>query len=463
MNEHCGDIRRSDELASRRQRVASRNKRALLYALAFVLDLTAIILGYLMALAIRPERWLEAGGQPIVLIALPVFVLIAIAREVHSVETLQDRALGAKRSLGALGATALVVMGLSFMVDADDISRVGFFLTFFGAALFMVIGKLLVDLIFRVLMGGRALTTIVLKDGLDVALEDRDDYLVDVGALALWPDPDHPAMIDELSRIVAPFDRVIIACRFDRREVWSTFLKGHDVGGEIVLDRSLLHGAVAIGQFDGHETLVVSLGPLNFFNRLQKRLFDLIAASAAMIALAPLFAIIAVAIKLDSPGPVFFRQLRVGQGNRQFRIFKFRSMRSEKSDVSGSQSTSREDHRITRVGRLIRRTSIDELPQLINVLKGEMSMVGPRPHALGSRAGNRLFWQASEAYWMRHALKPGLTGLAQIRGYRGATDTEDDLQMRVRCDLEYLSNWSLWTDVKIMLKTLPVLVHKNAY
>jgi lipopolysaccharide/colanic/teichoic acid biosynthesis glycosyltransferase len=138
-------------------------------------------------------------------------------------------------------------------------------------------------------------------------------------------------------------------------------------------------------------------------------------------------------------------------------------MYHDRSDQAGGKSTCKWDDRITPVGRVIRRTSIDELPQLINVLLGEMSMVGPRPHALGSTAGNALFWQASEQYWLRHALKPGITGLAQIRGYRGATQSVEDLDRRVRCDLEYLADWSLWKDVIILLKTFRVVIHKNAY
>jgi lipopolysaccharide/colanic/teichoic acid biosynthesis glycosyltransferase len=146
-----------------------------------------------------------------------------------------------------------------------------------------------------------------------------------------------------------------------------------------------------------------------------------------------------------------------------FKVLKFRSMRVEKSDGEGQTSASREDDRITRVGKFIRKTSIDELPQLINVLVGDMSCVGPRPHALGSRAEDKLFWEIDERYWHRHAAKPGLTGLAQVRGFRGATVRESDLTYRLQADLEYLSHWSIWKDIKIMVMTLGVLVHKNAY
>jgi lipopolysaccharide/colanic/teichoic acid biosynthesis glycosyltransferase len=118
---------------------------------------------------------------------------------------------------------------------------------------------------------------------------------------------------------------------------------------------------------------------------------------------------------------------------------------------------------VTPIGRFIRRTSIDELPQLLNVLRGEMSLVGPRPHAVGSQAGDKLFWRIDAAYWNRHSLKPGLTGLAQIRGFRGATEEEADLQNRLDADLEYIRTWSPWGDALIVLKTLGVLVHRQAF
>lgn len=146
-----------------------------------------------------------------------------------------------------------------------------------------------------------------------------------------------------------------------------------------------------------------------------------------------------------------------------FRMFKFRSMRVDLSDNTGTRSTSRNDDRVTRVGKFIRSTSIDELPQLLNVLKGDMSIVGPRPHALGSRAADKLFWEVDQRYWHRHAAKPGLTGLAQVRGYRGATLYEDDLRNRLQADLEYLEHWSIWRDIKIILLTFRVLLHRNAF
>ena len=444
------------------QGLPAREKRIYLYLLSLLFDCGALVVGYLVALGFRDNAWLVAGDQPIIVLALPVFLMFEIAREVQSVESLESRALGTQRALGALLAASLIVLALTFLIKAEDISRLGYLIMFGVAALVIVVGKLVLDLVFSRWMGGLATATVVVEDGLHTKPLPGCDY-VDVEAMGLWPDLDAPSSIDALSRIIAPYDRVIISCHFERRPAWATFLKSQDVGGEILLDRDLLHGAVAIGAYGTDDTLILSRGPLSLTNRLQKRAFDLVVSLVALVVFAPLMLVVAILIKLESRGPIFFRQVRVGEGNRQFLILKFRSMRLENADSDGKVSTQRDDPRITRVGKFIRRTSIDELPQLINVIRGEMSIVGPRPHALGSLAGENLFWEVTHAYWIRHALKPGITGLAQIRGFRGSTDSAEDLEHRVRADLEYVSNWSLAQDLLILLRTTKVLVHKNAY
>lgn len=440
----------------------SRDKRTILYAVSLLLDIASMLGGYGLALFVREPQWLESGGVALITVAMPMFIMFEIAREVQSEESLNNRVLAIQRSIGALSATALVVIGLTFLFGSEELSRLGFMVTFGGAAFFIIISKILVDLLFKRILNGSATTTILLLDGLAANPEEGVDVL-NVGEAGLWPDLQRPEMIDSLSRIIASYDRVVIACRFDHRSAWATFLKGHDVGGEILLDRDLLHGAVAIGEYSSQDTIVISRGPLNLTHRLQKRILDFSFASVAILFLSPLLLLVAAAIKYDSPGPIMFRQTRVGQGNRQFKIYKFRSMFADSGDLRGDTSASRNDNRITKVGRFIRKTSIDELPQLLNVLRGDMSLVGPRPHALGSLAGNDLFWQASKQYWLRHALKPGITGLAQIRGFRGATHEVDDLEQRVRCDLEYLTNWSIGLDIMILIKTFRVVIHKNAY
>jgi lipopolysaccharide/colanic/teichoic acid biosynthesis glycosyltransferase len=270
-------------------------------------------------------------------------------------------------------------------------------------------------------------------------------------------------MVQRFSRLLSGADRVIVACPREACSRWADMLKGANVCGEILADEVQSVGAVGVDRFADRTTLVVSSGPLSMQQSFFKRLFDLVLAVPITIFFAPLLIVVAIAIKIDSPGPVLFRQPRVGQGNRMFDVYKFRSMVSTMSDALGSQSTLRDDARITRVGRFIRRTSIDELPQLFNVLGGSMSLVGPRPHAIGSCAGPALFWDIDNRYGHRHLLKPGITGLAQIRGYRGTVHQPDDLSRRLQADLEYINGWSIWRDIVILFKTFNVVVHPNAY
>lgn len=193
----------------------------------------------------------------------------------------------------------------------------------------------------------------------------------------------------------------------------------------------------------------VQSAPLGPVERLIKRGFDVSFASAALILLSPMLLLVAIAIKLDSPGPVFFLQRRLGRGNQQFSIVKFRSMRVLEDGPMVRQAT-RGDERITRVGAFIRATSIDELPQFWNVLRGEMSVVGPRPHAV---AHDELFDALIAEYASRRHVKPGITGWAQVNGSRGETPTVDLMERRVRHDRWYIDNWSLWFDVKIVIRT----------
>ncbi len=210
--------------------------------------------------------------------------------------------------------------------------------------------------------------------------------------------------------------------------------------------------------------LVMSEPPLQGWAPFYKRCEDIVLAALCLLLLAPLMAAVAVAIKLDSPGPVLFRQKRYGYNQKLIEVYKFRSMYADMADRDARVQTVRGDRRITRVGRLIRMTSLDELPQLFNVLAGSMSMVGPRPHATETRAANVRFEDAVAQYVARHKVKPGITGLAQIYGYRGETDTIEKIQKRVEYDLAYIENWSVWFDLYILARTVPaVLSMKSAY
>jgi putative colanic acid biosynthesis UDP-glucose lipid carrier transferase len=197
--------------------------------------------------------------------------------------------------------------------------------------------------------------------------------------------------------------------------------------------------------------------PLSRMERVVKRAMDIALASVALLGIWPLLAMVAILIKLDSPGPVIFAQKRVGENGKIFRIFKFRSMRvMDDGDVV--KQACRNDDRVTLIGRWLRSTSIDELPQLFNILKGDMSVVGPRPHAV---AHDNKYRTVVPDYTMRHRMKPGLTGLAQVTGYRGETSTCDLMAKRVEFDLWYISNWSLWLDLTIIVRTVFALRHTS--
>jgi exopolysaccharide biosynthesis polyprenyl glycosylphosphotransferase len=190
---------------------------------------------------------------------------------------------------------------------------------------------------------------------------------------------------------------------------------------------------------------------------------DKVIAAVCMGALLPPMAVIAIAIKLESTGPVLFKQLRLGAGNVQFYMFKFRTMYADQADPLGQELTRAEDPRVTRVGRFLRRMSLDELPQLFNVLRGEMSLVGPRPHALAAKADGIAYALAVDNYPIRHRMKPGITGWAQVNGYRGETRTIEQIRRRVEYDLYYIQNWSLWFDLVILARTvLAVFSRTNA-
>ncbi len=187
---------------------------------------------------------------------------------------------------------------------------------------------------------------------------------------------------------------------------------------------------------------------------ISKRLLDVVLSGIALAFLFPLFAIIAAAIKVTSPGPVFFVQEREGLNGRRFRCFKFRSMHVASGDVTGVTQTVKDDPRVFGLGKLLRRTSIDELPQLINVLIGDMSLVGPRPHVPGMRAGGMLYRELVPYYDTRLVVAPGITGWAQVNGLRGPTDNAVHAKARIDHDIAYVANYSLWLDVKIILMTV---------
>jgi Undecaprenyl-phosphate glucose phosphotransferase len=228
-----------------------------------------------------------------------------------------------------------------------------------------------------------------------------------------------------------------------------------------------------LGSFHFREARVSSISGLPFLNLRDrpisggsatvKRIEDLALASLLLLMLGPLMLLLALVVRLDSAGPALFVQTRLGFNHRVIRVRKFRSMRVDEADAAGRWQAVRQDPRVTRFGRWLRRTSLDELPQLLNVLAGDMSLVGPRPHALDTRAAGEPFDQAVADYAARHRVKPGITGWAQIHGWRGETDTVEKLRQRVAHDMHYIDNWSIGLDLTILLRTASILRGPQAF
>jgi Undecaprenyl-phosphate glucose phosphotransferase len=209
-----------------------------------------------------------------------------------------------------------------------------------------------------------------------------------------------------------------------------------------------------ISSVGSNPVVLIEERPLKDWRAGKKLAFDLVIGSLVLLVLSPLLALIALAIRLDSPGPVLFRQPRLGFNNRLFTCYKFRTMHHGMTDLLGDRQATRDDPRVTRLGKWLRALSLDELPQLLNVMQGNMSLVGPRPHPPNTRAADKLFTDVVAKYAFRHRVKPGITGWAQVNGWRGETRTIEQIENRVACDLAYIENWSVWFDLRIMLLTI---------
>jgi Undecaprenyl-phosphate glucose phosphotransferase len=276
---------------------------------------------------------------------------------------------------------------------------------------------------------------------------------------AIGLDPTSVRQMIDACRKLRPDDIVILAGAMDlaRSARLADALSELPVALHVLpVEAGELLGSARLGEIGALMTVQLLRPPLTAVDRFVKRTFDLVAAGLGVILLSPLLLVVAGAIKLDSRGPAFFRQTRHGYNNEAIKVFKFRSMTAMEEGDACRQAT-KDDDRVTRIGRVIRRTNIDELPQLFNVLLGQMSLVGPRPHPI---ALNILFQQQISPLSRRHNVKPGMTGWAQINGYRGETDTLEKMQRRFECDMYYIDNWSFLLDLKIILMTL---FSKQAY
>ncbi|WP_340264219.1 exopolysaccharide biosynthesis polyprenyl glycosylphosphotransferase [Sphingobium mellinum] len=441
--------------------------RARLYLLCLLGDLAGLFLSFLVA----NQLVLGAiGGEPgkphgLVMFAMiaPLYILLAVQGGAYGIHMLEDIRRGIVRGLLALLQAALLMLLIVYLGKiAEQLSRLTFVTGLSFSAISVALVRLAIERLGARLLGEVPHLTAVIMDGVRIDTRPHME-VIDAASADLHPERHDADMAARLAAAVGMAERVIVACPMDRMDDWSIALKSLSARGEIVVPELLRFAPARVDEFDGQPTIIVAGGPFQFRDRIIKRIFDILLATGATLALSPVLILAALAVKLTSPGPVIFRQPRIGRDARPFNIYKFRSMRAEASDRKADKLTARDDDRVTAVGRFLRRTSIDELPQLFNVLRGDMSIVGPRPHAAAAKAGDSLYWEVDDRYWERHCIKPGMTGLAQVRGHRGSTDHHQDLIDRLQSDLEYVTKWSIWRDLRIIVATIGVLVHHKAY
>lgn len=443
-----------------------RNKERLrvrYYALLALADAVVIAFGFLLANYLYLNDWLASHGIAMLTVLVPIYYGISALSGAYNGAVLSDPRTSAFNAAKALlvATASLLIIAYSFKVGAT-FSR---FIFWAGTALtgaLLVIMRLWLGRAILRWLGGSPFSLVLIRDGGGLPASNGD---IEINAAEIGFDPrtDDPLQFDLLAKIVAHADRVLVLCSDDRVASWAHVLKCMAVDGEIFAPDVDRVSMIGVGRYEEHRTIVVSAGPLHFRDRVIKRMFDIVVSTGLLIALAPVFLAIAIAIRLESAGPLLFRQQRIGRDNVLFNMLKFRSMHHDQADSTASVLTTRSDSRVTKVGNFIRKNSLDELPQLVNVLAGDMSIVGPRPHALSARAAEQLYWEIDDRYRHRHAVKPGVTGLAQVRGYRGATVLKSDLTNRLTSDLEYVRDWSLSKDLWILFRTVFVLRHDNAF
>jgi len=440
--------------------------RLRLYIVSILIDIAVLGLGFAFSnLLVLHSLWGEPGkphGLVMFAMIAPVYALIAINGGVYGIRMIGNRRASAVKAVWCLAQAAMLMLLIVYLGKiAEQLSRLTFIVGLGVSAIGLVLARRLIGRIGLAMVGMVPHTTVLLVDGVEIHIP-REAERIDAATLGLDPEQRDAAMAARLARGVGWAERVVVACPPERIEAWRVALAALSAKGEILVPELRRFAPAKVGVFDGYPTVVVAGGPLLFRDRLFKRLFDLAISCAAILLLSPVLLIAALAVKLSGPGPVFFRQQRIGKDARPFLIMKFRTMHAAQTDQRAEKLTERDDPRVTRVGAFLRRTSIDELPQLFNVLWGDMSIVGPRPHAPAAKAADALYWEVDERYWARHCIKPGMTGLAQVRGHRGPTDRREDLVNRLQSDLEYVTNWSIWRDLRIIVATLGVLTHDNA-
>ena len=456
-----------------------------------MVEFLTVILAGVVALILWVGE-IGTGGLPdyyrTMLMGALIFALVAEVMGAYDVDCHFSLRLAWQRVLGSWGVTGLFLVTIGFLVKiSEDFSR-GWAVTWFVTGVFMVAAtRAAMTVWIRRLKGQGIFNSRVAIYGASAQGQQLAQYIrgnprLTISLVGFFDDRRDgrvPVIVEDLpvfgtaDDLVAMIrdglvDQVIVALP------WSASARIQQVAQKFVLTPVRIRLAPDMANFAFAHRPLVLLGhmpvitlferPISGTDAVVKRIEDLVLTSIILLFLWPIMLLAAIAVKLDSPGPVFFRQPREGFNNQRFDVLKFRSMTVDDCQTDHVQQAQRGDSRITRVGRIIRATSIDELPQLLNVLKGDMSLVGPRPHAPSTRAAGRLFHEVVQSYAARHKVKPGITGWAQVCGWRGETDTEEKLVKRLEHDLHYIENWSVSFDLYILLRTIgAVLFPKNAF
>ncbi|MHA6298945.1 undecaprenyl-phosphate glucose phosphotransferase [Devosia sp. CAU 1758] len=445
------------------------------------------LLGYAIHVAyIEPPQ--DGFYIPVILASALVANIAFNAARSHRIIVYRSHVSQIGRVLGAwAGVMMLLMVGIFFFKAGDLVSRVWLLAWFVaGAALLVAYRLLLRVLVLRWTGEGRLKRrTVIVGGGADAALlieQIQAGSDKDINLLGLFDDregersPDMVSGCHKLGKVAeliefarrTPIDLVIVSMPLSaEKRVLDMLTQLWVLPVDIRLSAhmsKLRFTEKAYSYVGDLPVLDMADRPISDWNLIFKWVFDKVVALMALILLSPVMLVTAIAIKLETRGPVFFVQSRHGFNNEHIRIYKFRSMYADKLDHHVAKQVTRDDSRVTKVGRFIRRTSIDELPQFINVLKGELSVVGPRPHALEAKAANQLYYEAVEGYFARHRVKPGITGWAQVNGWRGETDTIDKIMQRVNHDLYYIEHWSILFDMYILLMTpIRLFTSENAY
>lgn len=449
--------------------------RAVALADAIAIIVAAVVAKFLyIDIYLGLDQSLFAYVAPAPLLALTLHLFMKL-EGFYEPEALNDSIIRFGKLWGALAMSMLVLVGILYLLKVAESYSRGWFLTWgvLSAGLLLFVHGIAARRVRELVAKGRLFQRFALFgneeyiNALKKHLEDSAPSIGVVGVYTASASTDTESGIktdlDALRGAIerGEFETVVVAFpASERSEIQRAVKALGSYSSELLLCTDLdrfpvsVLGSRYLGQLKAN---VVNLVPHSEGTFL-KSMLDYIVAIVSLILLAPLFAIIAIAIKLDSKGPVLFTQRRYGRNNRIFRIFKFRTM-TVADDGDYVKQAERDDARVTRVGWFLRRMSLDEVPQILNVLKGDMSIVGPRPHAL---AHDHYFERQIDLFSRRRRVRPGMTGWAQVHGLRGETRTTEDMRSRMQHDLYYIDNWSIWLDIEIITRTIFVLF-RGAY